>query len=339
MRAALLTAIPADALEFADVDAPVPGPDEVLVQVAACGICGTDLHILDGASYRPVLPFVLGHEPVGTVVQVGSQRSAAWLGRRVTMTLFRGDGDCPACRAGHQRLCPDLKGLLGVFQDPGGFAEQLVVPTGQFVELPASLGFSEAASLVDAGATAANSVRLMGELLGRSPYGADGLVVIVGGGPIGALVAELARHSGRRCLVVQSSAARRQMISALGHRVVETLEEVPERPVAVIDCAGAPRVLPRAIEMLLPRGVFIAAGYSMVRDLDMATVARKELVAAGVRSGTREDLVGILDLASSGAISVPPVYTWELAQINDALTALREKRVPGKAVVTLAGPG
>lgn len=107
MLAAVAREIPTERLEISTVAAPSPeAPDDVIVRVEACGVCGTDLHILGGESYRPKTPFVLGHEPVGVVVGAGDG-AREWLGRRVTMTLFTGDGSCPMCTSGariHQHL-------------------------------------------------------------------------------------------------------------------------------------------------------------------------------------------------------------------------------------------
>ncbi len=90
MRAALITALPADRLEVSDVPDPRPNVGELVLDVSMCGICGTDLHILDGWAYQPELPFVMGHEAVGTVGEAGSTEDSAWVGRRVTMSNFVG---------------------------------------------------------------------------------------------------------------------------------------------------------------------------------------------------------------------------------------------------------
>src|SRR4051794_15681318 len=152
MRAALLTELPSEHLSLdATFPDPRPAADAVVLEVEACGICGTDLEILRGRSYSPELPFVLGHEPVGRVVEVGAEADPALVGQRVTMTIFVGHDEtcetCQAhpewrtpCRTGDERLCYDGAEVIGVLgRRPGGFAELLEVPARLLVPVPEQL--------------------------------------------------------------------------------------------------------------------------------------------------------------------------------------------------------
>jgi 2-desacetyl-2-hydroxyethyl bacteriochlorophyllide A dehydrogenase len=326
MTVALARTIPTKQLELALVPAPrIEDRDDVLIRVEACGICGTDLHILEGASYRPALPFVLGHEPVGTVVDSGPG-ARAWLGRRVTMTLFTGDGSCPACRQGDERLCPALVSITGVLVAWGGYAELLRVHARQLVALPDGMPADTAASLVDCGATAANSVRVA---LERQPE----RVLVLGAGPIGYMCAELLRMAGVGVQVVQPSALRREALARIGHDVVASIEATTGPADVVIDCTGSPDVVAAGLRALGPRGWYILAGYARVPDVDLAVVARKEASIRGIRSGRREDLERVLQLTAEGRMRLPEISRWRLSEVNEALTALRERRVPGKAVI------
>jgi L-iditol 2-dehydrogenase len=329
VRAALLTSLPTDHLAITEVEDPVAGPGELSLSVSMCGICGTDLHILEGRAYRPDLPFVLGHEAVGRVIGAGSPEDARWIGRRVTMTNFTGDGTCAMCRAGDERLCPRLVAITGVMGRWGGFAERMVVRTGQVVLVPDAIADEAVATLVDAGASAANSVRAAALQPGS-------LAVVVGGGPLGLLAAEMLRASDVGVIVVQTSEARRASIAAMGHDARPSIAAVTETPDGVIDAAGAPEVLPWALETLAPRGVFVAAAYGPAPGADLTPASRKELTIRGIRSGRREDLESAIELVASGAIRVPPVRRWPLSRIDDALVALRARRVPGKAVIDVA---
>jgi 2-desacetyl-2-hydroxyethyl bacteriochlorophyllide A dehydrogenase len=323
MRAAVVDALPSRAFAQVDLAEPEPAADEIVLEVEACGICGTDLHILDGASYRPRLPFVLGHEPVGRVVAAGAEAHVP-LGARVAITLFTGCGRCALCAAGDERLCEDLVSITGVLARHGGFAERLAVRAAQAVRVPDALGPADAATLVDAGATAANAVRRA-----RSTPGA---CVIVGGGPVGFLVAELLRAERRVLMVVEPQAARRAALHALGHAVAAGVADVAAADV-VLDCSAAPEVPSFALDVLRPRGTLVVVGYGRTPPLDLAPLARKELCVLGVRSGDRADLERVLALAAAGAIRLPQIATFPLARIDDAFAALRAGTLPGKAVV------
>ncbi len=330
MRAALLHQIPATHLDVADVpDAAPARSDELLVRVEACGICGTDLHVMDGQSLHPDLPFTLGHEPVGTVVGLGSAELQPWLNVRVTATIFVGCGQCRMCQAEAERLCPNLRWITGLLDSPGGYAEYMVIRASQAVEVPSALSSESAASLADAGPTAVNAVRTA---LIRSPTS----IVVVGGGPVGFLCAELLRLAGQSSIVVEPNPLRREALCRLGHSAVDALDEVDTSPDTVIDCSAAEGVVPWALQNLAPRGVFVAVGFQTIPQFDLIPVVRKELMVHGVRSGSRDDLRRILDLAATQRIRLPTVTTWRLDVINHALAALRNGRVKGKAVVQLA---
>lgn len=326
MQAAIAREIPTDRLEIAAVPTPTPAhDDEVVLRVEACGICGTDLHILAGKSYRPVTPFVLGHEPVGTVVAAGDD-AREWLGRRVTMTLFTGDGSCPMCLAGDERLCPDLVSITGVLGVWGGYAAYVRVHGRQLIELPATLSFPDAASLVDCGATAANSVRVA---LTRQPN----RVLVVGAGPIGYMCAELLRVEGIPVQVVQPSPLRREALARIGHDVVGSFAEATRPVDVVIDCAGTAGVVGPGVQALGPRGMYLLAGYALVPEMDFAAVARKEADIRGIRSGRRADLEAIIDLAATRRIRLPEIAAFPLSEANAALDALRNRQLPGKAIL------
>jgi len=325
MRVALLERLPTDRLIAAEAPDPVPAQDELVVRIEACGICGTDLHIMAGQSYQPPVPFVLGHEPVGVVVQSGSKELDHWVGRRVTMTIFEGCGKCDLCKSGSERLCNEPQTAIGALGRWGGFAELMAIPAAQAVDVPLGLSSPKAASLVDAGATAANSL----EKLTITPH----TPVVVGGGPVGFFVAELMRYAQLQPLVVEINSIRAAELERIGHRVVHGVGELDARPDAVVDCTGAPEVLPWALDALLPRGTFVAASYAVISGLNMALVSRKELTIRGVRSGSRSDLVDVLDLAASQRIRMPNIRTWGLVEINEALAELRAGSVAGKAVI------
>jgi propanol-preferring alcohol dehydrogenase len=327
VKAALVRELPSAGFELADVAEPEPErDDEVVVQVEACGICGTDLHILAGEAYRPELPFVLGHEPVGRVVAAGAA-AGEWLGRRVTATLFEGCGACACCADGDERLCPDLRSILGVLGRNGAFAERFAVPARQLVAVPEALASDEAATLVDAGATASNAARVVLAHDRRR-------IAIAGGGPVGMLVAELLAAEGRTLVVAEANPARRAALEARGHAVAAGFDDVADGELdCVVECSGSPHAPAWALDRLQPRGLLVLAGYAAVPQFDFAPVARKELTIRGIRSGSRADLERVLALAAERRIALPATRAWALEDIDQAFSALRRGAVDGKAVI------
>jgi 2-desacetyl-2-hydroxyethyl bacteriochlorophyllide A dehydrogenase len=329
MRAALLTEIPAQTLAVRDVPDPVLEPGSVLVSVEACGICGTDLHIMDGESYRPELPFVLGHEPVGRVVAAAPDVDQNLIGLRIAPTLFVGCGRCTPCRAGDERLCEEGASVTGVLARPGGFAERMTLLAGQLVSVPEALSAPAAAAMVDAGTTAHNAVRTAAAI---APAGRH---LVIGAGPVGFLVAAVLRTRGLTPIVVEPSPPRRQAAVCRGFAVIPDAADADGQFASVIDCAGVPAVVPGLLELLLPHGAYLSVGYATVPELDLAVVSRRELTIRGIRSGRRCDLEAILRLAAQGRVQLPCVSTWRLDAVNDALQSLRAGAVAGKAVVVI----
>lgn len=326
MAAAVVTSIPAAGLQLRPMPVPrIQHDDDVLIQVEACGICGTDLHILAGHSYTPQLPFILGHEPVGRVIAAGRD-CQDWLGKRVTITLFTGDGTCRSCLAGDERLCPNLVSITGVLGVDGAYADYLLVHRRQLVAVPDALDSVSAAALVDSGATAANSVR---NALTQEPA----TVVVLGAGPIGFLCAEMLGVEGIAHQVVEQNHLRRSALAARGHRVVDSLSETDGPADVVIDCTGVASAMMPGIAALAAHGRYVLAGYSTVPDVDFGEVSHKEAEIVGIRSGRRSDLERLIDLVAGGRVRLPEISTWRLSQCNDALDALARGLVAGKAVI------
>jgi D-arabinose 1-dehydrogenase-like Zn-dependent alcohol dehydrogenase len=151
------------------------------------------------------------------------------------------------------------------------------------------------------------------------------------------MCAELLRVEGVPVQVVQPSRLRREALARIGHDVVESIE-VAARPIdVVIDCTGHAGVMAPGIRALGPRGMYLLAGYALVPEMDFAAVARKEATIRGIRSGRRQDLESIIALVAARRIQLPEIAEWRLSLADDALAALREKRVPGKAIIVPDG--
>jgi L-iditol 2-dehydrogenase len=199
-------------LEVVNLPVPEPGPQELLVQVAACGICGSDVHGYDGSTGRRIPPLVMGHEAAGTVAAVGSEVSEFAKGDRVTFDSTVYCGVCDFCRAGEVNLCNDRQ-VIGVscqeFRRAGAFAEYVILPARIAYRLPEALPFAEAAMLE------AVSVALHGVRVSELEGGETALVI--GAGMIGLLLLQAARVAGcSRVFVADIDATRLKLAAELG---------------------------------------------------------------------------------------------------------------------------
>lgn len=256
MRAARL--IKPDRMLVAEVPRPVPGPDDLLVRVEACGICGSDRHMFRG-EYPTARPVTLGHEFAGIVEEAGVDVRGFVPGDRVTGDPNIACGRCAFCRAGRPNLCENLV-AIGVQRD-GGFAEYVLVPAGQATRLPAELdplhgAFCEPVSCC-----------LHAVDVARIPAG--GSVLILGGGVIGLLMVELARLAGAGAVVLSTrQAPRRQLALELGATsAVDPAggdavfgEALPQGADVVIECAGVPETFQQSLRLARRGGTVVVFG-------------------------------------------------------------------------------
>jgi L-iditol 2-dehydrogenase len=210
MKALLLTKY--RSLEIAEVPTPSPGPDEVLIKVAACGICGSDVHGYDGSSGRRIPPLVMGHEAAGTIAALGKDVKNFSEGDRVTFDSTIYCGSCGNCIRGDVNLC-DNRQVLGVscgdYRRAGAFAEFVVVPAHIVYRLPDSLSFEEAAML-EAVSVALHAVALV-------PTVPDSSALVVGAGTIGLLLLQALRAAGcSRVFISDVDSTRLKLAQELG---------------------------------------------------------------------------------------------------------------------------
>jgi L-iditol 2-dehydrogenase len=261
MQAARLNAI--GAMRIESVPQPVPGPGELLVRLAATGICGSDRHMFRG-EYPTALPVTLGHEVCGIVEARGEGAGRIPIGAKITGDPNIACGHCPACRMGRPNLCHNLT-AIGVFRD-GGFADYLVMPEGQAFELPADLdpirgAFSEPLACCLHGLDVARIVP------GNS-------VAVLGGGVIGMLMVQLARLAGAQTVVLSTrQQPRRQLALEIGatHAVdpgagalVEAIAGphgiVPGGVDVVLECAGVPETFRQSLALARRGGAVVIFG-------------------------------------------------------------------------------
>jgi L-iditol 2-dehydrogenase len=265
MKALLLSEY--NKLEMKDMPSPAPGPDELLIQVAACGICGSDVHGFDGSSGRRIPPIVMGHEAAGIVVSAGSEVRGFAPGDRVTFDSTVYCGTCDFCLAGEVNLCNNRQVIgvsCGEYRRAGAFAEFLVVPARIAYKLPETLSFAEAAML-EAVSVALHGVAVS-EMIGEET------VLVIGAGMIGLLLLQAARAAGAsRVLVCDVDETRLKLAAELGAD-------------HTIQASGSPLV-EEILRLTGGRGV----------DVVLEAVGRDETISAGidcVRKGGTVTLVG-----------------------------------------------
>ena len=205
-------------LRLVDLPVPSPAPDEVLIRVAACGICGSDVHGYDGSTGRRIPPLVMGHEAAGVIAAVGKSVNTFAVGERVTFDSTISCGSCRFCKTGAVNLC-DRREVLGVscgdYRRNGAFAEYVAVPARIVYRLPDSLSFADAA-MIEAVSVALHAVRLTAPEQGST-------ALIVGAGMIGLLILQALRVAGcERILVTDLDPHRLRLAKKLG--ATEVLE-------------------------------------------------------------------------------------------------------------------
>jgi len=281
-----------------------PGPGEVRLEVAYVGICGTDLHITHGAmDGRVTVPAVIGHEMSGTVAAVGEAVSRWSPGDHVTVMPLDWCGHCPACAAGHQHVCQNLV-FVGI--DSGGAMRQAwTVPERLLVRLPPALGLRSGA-LAEPLAVAVHDV-------GRAAVLPGERVLVVGGGPIGLLIACVAAVAGADVVVSEPNAHRRSVTARLGLRTIDPVTADLGTAVdswtggAGVDVAfevsGSAAGLGAATHALRVRGrLVVVAIHNQPVPVDLFRVFWRELELIGARVYERRDFERAVELLAEGAI-------------------------------------
>jgi len=325
MRAAVLNED--HQLEVADVADPTPGTGELVLQVTACGICGSDLKL------RPSMAagLVMGHEFCGEVVATGADTDPAWrVGRHVTALPIFGCGHCLACLAGEPAHCEHAD-LVGVGGSPGGFAEYVRVHQRETVALPDDLDPSLGA-LVEPLAVGLHAVE-------RARIRSGDTVLVVGAGPVGLSVITWAARSGASELVVSDpSAVRREAATQFGAtRTVDPgAEPIETRYDVVIECVGLPGMTDVCVRAANRHGHVVIAGVCTKPDPYIPLMAlMKELTMDFVVYYTRREFFSVSDALAHGAIDAGAFVTKRvgLEGADDAFTELVEAKDQRKILV------
>jgi D-arabinose 1-dehydrogenase-like Zn-dependent alcohol dehydrogenase len=331
-------------------ETPRPVGRQVLVRMAASGVCHSDLHLADGyydlGSGRKLtladrgikLPMVLGHEVVGEAVALGPEASGVRVGDRRLVFPWLGCGGCVACRADMENLCASSR-ALGVFQ-PGGYADHVLVPDSKYLLEIGDLDPGLAATYACSGVTAYSALKKVGSLF------AGDSVAIVGLGGVGLAAVAIAPAllpAAPNAIDVDD----RKLDAARGLGIERTLnanepdaakrlrELAGQRLSAVVDFVGSPATARLAIDALTKGGRYIVVGlFGGDLSLPLVTLPLKALTVQGSYTGSIGELRELLTLASEGKIRALPVARQPLDAVNRVMDDLRAGRIVGRTVLT-----
>jgi propanol-preferring alcohol dehydrogenase len=327
MLAMTLTAAAAGQVDPVDRADPVPGPGEVRVRIGACGVCRTDLHVVDGELPDIPVPIVPGHEIVGTVDAVGDGVSELGLGDRVGVPwLGYTCGRCEYCTSGRENLCPNAR-FTGYTRD-GGYAEATIADARYAFRLPEAFDDASAAPLLCAGLIGYRAYRMTG----------PGRLGLYGFGAAAHLIAQVAVHDGRDVFAFTSpgDSAAQALARSLGCVWAgASTADPPERLDAAIIFAPVGALVPRALSQVAPGGTVVCAGIHM-SDIPAFPyeLLWKERVVRSVANLTRQDGRDFLEIAPAVPVRTH-VQPYRLTDANRALSDLREGRVSGAAVLVV----
>lgn len=327
MRAMILEQ-PGRPLRHVEIPAPSPGRGQVIVRVQACAICRTDLHVVDGELPDPALPLVLGHQIVGTVLEIGEGVERPRRGDRVGIPWLGSTcGACRYCRGGRENLCPSAR-FTG-YTLPGGYAERVSADARYCFPIPEGYPDLQAAPLLCAGLIGYRALRMVGNASSIGFYGF---------GQAAHILVQVARHQGRRVFAFTRAGDElsRRFALSLGAVWAGDSESPPPEPLdAAILFAPVGALVPRALRAVAPGGVVVCAGIHMsdipsfpYRDL------WEERVVRSVANLTRADGEEFLALAPRVPVRTQ-VTEFPLERANEALAALRGGRIEGAGVLVV----
>jgi propanol-preferring alcohol dehydrogenase len=334
MRAMVLQEEACGRVEAVDLGRPSAGPGQVLLRISSCGVCRTDLHVVDGDLPRPKIPIVPGHEIVGTVVETGEGVSGHEVGRRVGVPwLGYSCGQCRYCLRGQENLCGEAR-YTG-YQIDGGYAEYAVADHRYVFPLPDGLSDTEAAPLMCAGLIGYRSYRMALEGPGKLET-----LGLYGFGAAAHIICQVALHQGRHVYAFSRPGddQAQQFASALGATWAGPSDEPPpvELDAAIIFAPVGPLV-PVALQAVARGGVVVCAGIHM-SDVPAFPyrILWEERSIRSVANLTRRDAEEFLALAPHVPVRTS-VIEYPLAEANRALDDLRRGRFSGAAVLVPEG--
>ena len=334
MKAARLVSpkvIESSPLSIENIGPPVPAENEILLRVHTCGLCHTDLHVVEGELHLPRLPLVPGHQIVGTVDAVGSSVKRFKKGERLGIPwLYSTCGVCEYCTSGRENLCDNAR-FTGYHVD-GGYAEYVAVNEEFAYRIPASFSDEEAAPLLCAGVIGYRALRLSDvkprQSMGLYGFGASAHIAI-----------QIVRHWECEVYVFTRSKHHRELAEELGASWTGTAEQqAPHLIDSAVIFAPAGQLVPLALKALKKGGTIALAGIHMSPIPEMEySLLYEERTLRSVANSTREDVRGLLDVASQIPIRTE-VETFPLEGVNEALRRLKKSEIRGSGVIRAIAP-
>ena len=332
MRAMLLSAqAPTESrpLRMVELPVPTPRPDELLVRVSACGLCRTDLHVIEGDLKPQLLPLIPGHQVVGTVQARGADCTAVSLGSRVGIAWLRQTCEtCPLCSAGKENLCEESR-YTG-YHAHGGFADYAVVPERYCYRIPETFSDAEAAPLLCAGVIGYRALK-------RSEIKPGQKLALYGFGSSAHITIQIARHWGCEVFVATRGEKHRELARKLGATWVgDSRETLPTTVDSAVIFAPVGDLVPVALRSLNKGGTVSLAGIYMsaIPPMDYQSCLFHEKNLRSVEANTRDDGRELFSEAAVIPIR-PQTQTFRLEEANQALIELKADNVQGTAVLIM----
>ena len=313
-------------LEYGEFPDPSPGPGEVLVRVKVCGVCRTDLHVIEGELPPKKSPVIPGHQVVGVIERSGPEVKRFAAGARVGIAwLHKTDGTCEYCRRGEENLCDEP--LFTGYSVNGGYAEYLVAPEAFIYALPNGFPDEQAAPLLCAGIIGYRCLKLVGAVRGEK-------LGFYGFGAAAHMAIQVARHWGVDVYAATRDVRHQKLAMELGAKWAGgTLDAPPVKLDAAIVFAPAGEIVPAALQVLRKGGRLILGGIHMSPIPSFAyDLLYQERMIRSVANNTRRDGEEFLSLAAEVPIHTK-VQVYPLAEANRALNALKNDAISGAAVL------
>jgi len=314
-------------LELLDIEIPEPQPHEVQLKVEACGVCRTDLHVIEGDLKHPKLPLVPGHQVVGVVTKLGSKSKRFKVGDRIGVAwLHHTCGKCHFCKAGKENLC--TQSLYTGYNANGGYAEYAVVPEDYAYAIPKGFSNALAAPLLCAGIVGYRAFK-------RAALPKGGKLGIYGFGSSAHLISQIALHQGAEVYVSTRHPRHQAFAKEMGAIWSSGDIHFPTLLDSIIVFAPAGELVPKALESLKPGGTVSLAGIHMsdVPSMDYESHLFHEKNLVSVESNTRQDGEEFLVLAEKIPLK-PHITTFPLEQANQVLLQVKQDALEGTAVLT-----